>query len=94
MPNLVMIYQPWLRRTFVEADKVAENGDFLLIITIFSANNLPEDNASDRAQPLLDDPHFFLPFQLPTSLYHTYLQRAKIGDLKERSQKHTVLLLY
>ena len=94
MPNLVMIYQPWLRRTFVEAGKVAENGDFLLIITIFWANNLPEDNASDRAQPLLDDPHFFLPFQLPTSLYHTYLQRAKIGDLKERSQKHTVLLLY
>lgn len=87
MPNLVMIYQPWLRRTFVEADKVAENGDFLLIITIFWANNLPEDNASD-------DPHFFLPFQLPTSLYHTYLQRAKIGDLKEGSQKHIVLLLY
>lgn len=94
MPNLVMIYQPWLRRTFVEADKVAENGDFLIIITIFWAHTLPEDNASDRAQPLLDDPHFFLPFQLPTSLYHTYLQRAKIGDLKERSQKHTVLLLY
>lgn len=94
MPNLVMIYQPWLRRTFVEADKVAENGDFLLIIIIFWANNLPEGNASDRAQPLLDDPHFFLPFQLPTSLYHTYLQRAKIGDLKEGSQKHTVLLLY
>lgn len=72
----------------------SRNGDFLIIITIFWANTLPEDNASDRAQPLLDDPHFFLPFQLPTSLYHTYLQRAKIGDLKERSQKHTVLLLY